>query len=374
MKRLICGLLIIGCIVALLTGCTANQANNQNSLSELLTVTELRWEEGTLSMIQWGAAAPRVFHLSNGTLIAGCELAGAIITMISYDNGQTWGEEADATFYWDLVCANVNFYQYGDQLLMAYRAVGYTTEGFYSSLQVSVSTDNGKSWKEHSTIAENLETSGEFHGVWEPYLGILNGELTCFYANDSRSITKLQNIEYKVWRDGEWADRTIVSKGSAHNSRDGMPVWMQLKNGTYVCIIESSKYRNKGNPFILQLLWSADGVTWSKPVDIYRPKTTGSKAAAPGIVELPNGQLVISFQTDEDVEVKGDQTSVMKTIISDGSDVGYLTAESFTPAESVFGEADGGVSNWSGLHYHDGYLYAAAGTRYGAMGMILPVA
>ena len=81
--------------------------------------------------------------------------------------------------------------------------------------------------------------------------------------------------------------------------------------------------------------------------------------------------IIISFQTDEDVQTKGDQTSVMKTIISDGTDIHSLTAASFSMPESVFAEADGGVSNWSGLYYQGGYLYAAAGTLYGATVNIL---
>ena len=324
------------------------------------------WENGDVTVIRAFSWGPRVYTTSDGALIAGYETSEGIKTMISADHGKTWDHEAQASFRPDKTCANVNFFEYGGILYLAYRATGDQDDGFYTSLQVSCSEDLGKSWRRHSTVCEYLEKRHSFKGVWEPYLGVIDGALVCFYANDSTKVTSRQNIESLTWNGTEWTDRQIISKGVKHKSRDGMPVWISLSGGGYALVIESSRYADSGHPFVLQLLYSEDGKTWSEPADVYIPTAYGSKAGAPGIAELPTGQIVISFQTDEDATVKGDTTSIMKSIISDGTAVSELTAGNFSPSDSVFGTPDGESSIWSGIHYHGGYLYAAAGTKYGS--------
>ena len=283
--------------------------------------------------------------------------------MISTDNGNTWVNSRKASFKDNLDCANINFYAYQGNLYMAYRATGTVSGKFQTYLEVSISYDNGNSWQHHSEIA-HYQNSGTY-GVWEPYLGVLNNKLTCFYANDSRNITIYQNIEYLVWNGTSWSNRTIISNGKKHKSRDGMPVWTRLSNGYYIAVIESSKYGST-NPFVIQALVSSDGVNWSEPVDVYIPKTKKSKAAAPGIVELPTKQIVISFQTDEDKSNKGDQYSVQKTITSttDINDIvnaiksGTSITNKFSQSDDVF---KGSSTTWGGIYYKNNWLYIAAG-------------
>ncbi len=337
------------------------------------SLVEFFWRDAQESLIAPSSWGPRVYTLSNGTLIAGAETSGGIRIFFSVNNGATWRSGKIASFRPELACANVNFFEHGGALYLAYRATGQTEAGFYTSLQVSVSSDFGKTWKEHSTVCEYTEKSGATRGVWEPCLGLLNDKLTCFYANDSTLVTSMQNIEYMTWDKNCWKDRTVVSEGAKHDSRDGMPVWTRLLSGDYVCVIESSKYRDNGHPFIIQLMFSQDGKIWSEPVDIYTAATNGSKAGAPGIIELPTGQIVISFQTDEDATVKGDSTSVMKTIISDGTDVRHIRASCFTSSDSVFDTPDGEGSVWTGIWYHGGFLYAAAGTSRGSSLKVLNI-
>ncbi len=324
------------------------------------------WKDGKKSVIKSGTWAPRVYTLSSGELIAGYETSSGIKTMISADNGRSWKAEAAASFAPDKNCANVNFFASGGRLYMAYRAIGDTTDGYYTSLRVSVSDDLGRSWEHHSTVCEYIEPSHKFKGVWEPCLGEIDGKLTCFYANDFPSVTSMQNIESLTWTGSDWSDRLVVSDGKSHDSRDGMPVWIRLADGTYAMVIESSHSRISGHPFVIRLMFSDDGKKWSAPRTVYIPVTAGSKAGAPGIAELPTGQLVISFQTDEDASTKGDSTSVMKTVISDGTEYRKLGTSNFSASDNVFGTPDGESSAWTGIWYCDGYLYAAAGTRSGS--------
>lgn len=348
---------------------TEQETRDEQSVTETPEETEnvsFRWKDAEKSVIKTSSWGPRVYTTNNGILIAGYETLNGIRTRISEDNGQTWQEATDASFRPDKTCANVNFFEWEGRLYLAYRATGEQEDGIYTSLQVSVSEDHGKSWAHHSTIAEYLEKDRLYKGVWEPYLGEIDGRLTCFYANDFPELTPRQNIESLTWNGEKWADRQIISSGMEHDSRDGMPVWTKLSDGGYALAIESTRYRDSGHPFVIQLLYSNDGKRWSEPVDVYIPKTEGSKAGAPGIAELPSGQLVISFQTDEDASEKGDATSVMKTIVSNGTPVPYLRTENFTAADNVFDTPDGENSIWSGIWYADGYLYATASTMVGS--------
>ena len=327
----------------------------------IMPMIDFKWKDGTISVISGGAWGPRVYTMSNGELIAGYETSSGIKTAISQNNAKLWKFQASASFRPQNSCANVNFYEFEGKIYMSYRATGGSSKS-YTSLQVSVSEDFGRTWKHHSTIAEYDEDGG----VWEPCLGEIDGKLTVFYACDARSVTSRQNIESKTWDGSKWTKRTIISNGEKHNSRDGMPVWIRLSTGTYICVIESQKYAGSGHPFIIQYLTSEDGKKWSEPVDAYIPTTNGSKAGAPGIIELSTGQVVISFQTDEDATQKGDRTSVMKTITSKVSDLSKFKLRNFTASDNVFATPDGEGSTWSGIWYYDGWLYAAAGTREGA--------
>jgi|GEM_PF-1586141 len=328
------------------------------------SLIEFTWADGTISVIARPAWGPRVYTMSNGNLIAGYETSQGIKTMISINNAKNWKSEEQASFFPSRSCANVNFFELDGKVYLAYRATGSQADGSYTSLQVSVSEDFGKSWKHHSTIVENVSNNGR--GVWEPCLGEINGVLTVLFADERN--TGLQNISMMKYNEssGNWGGFKVISDGNSHNSRDGMPVWIKLSGGDYACVIESSRLSGNGYPFIIQLLYSEDGDNWSEPVDIYRPTTRTSKAGAPGIAELPTGQIVVSFQTDEDQSEKGDKTSVMKTIISNGKKVSSLRASSFTESDNVFGTPDGEGSIWTGIWYADGYLYAAAGTSSGA--------
>ena len=246
---------------------------------------------------------------------------------------------------------------------MAYRATSGCDDNknkCYTSLNVNVSNDEGLSWKYHSKIIENtMSSKRENRGYWEPYLGLINNNLTVFYANDSKS-SNWQNIESLTWNGSSWTNKQIISNGKSHNSRDGMPVWTRLSNGTYALVMESSKYR-RNHPFVIQLLTSKDGVKWSNPKDIYIPNSKGSKASAPGLVELPNGQLVVSFQTDEDSNKKGDIYSICKTIYSDGTNIELVTKNNFSKSETVFTTTSG---MWPAIHYNNNWLYVAGGDKF----------
>ena len=320
------------------------------------------WNTIKQTVILPHAASPRIYRLKNGSLIAAAETKCGIRVFTTEDDGLTWLDAGPGSFTPDLACANPEFFELPDgQVLLAHRAVGKRENGFYTSIRVNVG--DGKSFRPHSVVTEYTEADGGFRGVWEPCLGLLNGMLTCFYANDATSVTPLQNIEYMQWDGHRWGNRAIVCNGVKHDSRDGMPVWIPLSSGGYALVIESTHLRNEAgkHPFVIQLLRSGDGRAWTEPVDIYIPKTDCSKAGAPWIAEMPDGRLVVSFQTDEDKAVKGDRTSVMKTMLSDPH------RDSFGPAETVFEVPDDAGALWTAVYTDGRELFASAGTPDGAV-------
>ena len=321
-----------------------------------------------------GPTYPRLYKLKDGTLILGVD--GRCYR--STDDGRSWkgaydyrkeyvvkGEDGKN---YTLSCANTAFHQLEDgTLLVAYRATGYITSDqsvFCTRIIVSESKDGGKTWDFHSMMCEYIDDEPDFSGVWEPHFGTIDGVLTCFYANDSHSVIEApyQHIEYLQWIDGEWTNRTIVSNGVKHESRDGMPVWQQLSNGKYVCVIEG--WVPNGVTLSVQLLWSDDGVNWSEPVIIYRAKN--GSCGAPYVVELPTGQLLVTFQTNENFE--GDthhEEAIMHMILSDGTPVEYITAENFSAPENSFNIEPGEYGLWNCAYISDKYLYIGTDTNDG---------
>lgn len=322
-----------------------------------------KWEEGELIDTGIGGGYPRLYTLADGTMLLGYD---GMYVAKSSDDGSTWGEAVHASQDY-AGTANANFFQTEDgTIYLGFRSTGHRDDGsFYSSIQISSSTDNAQTWQHHSTVYENVEESGVFKGVWEPHLGMMNGRLTCFYANDSTSITAYQNIEYKQWNEetGVWTDRTIVCNGGEHQSRDGMPVWLQASTGEYVCVIEAFDKDNEDR-FAIKLTYSEDGRTWSEPVTVMRPKAFGSVCAAPGIIELPTGQFMVSCQTNE--LVNGEDCFNMSTVISDGAPVKELTEASFGEHDYPYYDSDAAIytSMWNGMHINDSYIYTSSITGH----------
>ena len=334
----------------------------------------LHWNTIPQTVIRPHAASPRVCRLRSGTLIAAAETGEGIRVFSTDNDGLTWRDAGPGSFTPELSCANPEFFELPDgEVLLAHRAIGKREDGFYTSIRVNVG--DGVTFRPHSVVTEYTEADGGFRGVWEPCLGMLDGVLTCFYANDSTSVTPQQNIEYLQWDGKAWGNRTVVCDGVKHDSRDGMPVWIPLSSGGYALVIESTHLRNGAgrHPFVIQLLYSRDGREWTEPADVFIPSTEGSKAGAPWIAELLDGRLVVSLQTDEDRAVKGDRTSVMKTVISDGTPADRLDASHFSAAETVFDVPEDAGALWTAVYTDGRELFASAGTPDGAVLKRVPV-
>ena len=362
----------------------------------------LNFDLNNVIQISFFGAYPRLYILNDGTWLCGFD-TGKIYVTRSSDMGNTWSEPVLASLHDEYACANVAFYQFDNgDILCAYRALGKDKKEMHCTL----SKDGGLSWEYHSTIEDNYRTALELGktiedakealknepriGFYEPHFGIINNKLTVMYADDfSPMLTNVrgdialnyetQCIVSRTWNEimKTWENRQIVLDGTIPKvsgineySRDGMSVFDQLSDGTYVLVIEGTYRRTEqygNNPFIILLSYSKDGINWSDPVEVYVPKGNGTKAGAPFLCVTSDDRIIISFQTDEDSYEHGkgigDSVSIMKTIISDGTNVENITIDNFSEAVNVFDLCPGDLSNWNGMYIHNDVLYCVSGIR-----------
>lgn len=317
---------------------------------------EISWDAGIVKEISADGTSPCLISLDDNSLLAAYRTADGIVTVRSTDDGSTWSEPKTASFFAGQTCDDVSLYCDSGTVYLAYRVSGNNGNVYASSLQVSVSYDRGNTWSSHSTVCESVSTDGTQTGVSDPCLGMLNGVLTCFYANAAESAS--QNVEYMSFNGGVWKQHTVLVDGEANGAREGNPVWTQLKSGTYVCLFESKSLTETDAPCVIQMIYSDNASTWSSPTTLCRAETSGCMAACPGIAEVTNGQIVISFLTDEDSAESGENHCIMKTMISDGSSPASLSEEHFFTAENVFGASDLTPTAETGIYYHNGTIYA----------------
>jgi hypothetical protein len=348
--------------------------------------SHLQWDENIISVCSYDSGEvcyPRLYTLDNGTILCGytkfsSDSCSEIQILKSDDNGLTWSDSpVTASQYPQYNCDNVNFLQLknGD-ILLAYRAIKRTADSTYTSLRVSISYDNAETWQDHSLIAEY--TNSAFKGVWEPHMGYIGDKIAVFYANDSIGSDGVthdwqQNIEYRIFENGKWEDRHIASDGNLTDSRDGMPVWCQLYDGSYAMVIEGTKSADNKkieNGMFIKLMLSKDGLEWdtNKAIDIYYPKDMTRTAGAPYIVLLPDGRIAVSFQTDEDSSEIGnlanDSGFKMKVMVS-AFPVTYPTKIiQFTQCEIPFNTPENYNSVWNSMAVNKGYLFTCTSTNY----------
>ena len=352
----------------------------------------LQWKKDNITVYSSvnGAYYPRIIKLDNGTLLCGFTTSDnlsktAVKVLASNDGGNSWSDElVIASCNPEYNCDNANFIQLenGD-LLLAYRAVLTHNDKTYTSLRTSVSHDNGKTWSAHSLIVEY--TNQLFKGVWEPHLFFIGDTLAVFYANDSLINNGdlkdwQQNIEYRLFENGAWSEKHIVSSGVETNSRDGMPVLCRLLDGSYALVVEGTKstsLKNIKNGMFIKLMISKDGLNWDaqKAINIYYPEDSSRSAGAPGITCLPDGRIAVSFQTDEDCAGVGSipegKGYTMKVMVSSRPVTSLTKRIVFSSPEEPFEMPDDKYALWSAVFCIDNELIAATCTNLNGNSILL---
>lgn len=318
---------------------TILENTEDKNMDELIQAQPIQWEGNNISVGNGGYA--RMCELPDGNVACVYSAGGYIKYVTSSDGCKSWNTPTNVIKIdktpngqsISLANANIAVMNNGD-LMVAFRAhtagSGYTE--FYSSIRFCISKDNGKTWSTDSIVAENIHTGSEFTGFWEPHMiYIKDGKLAMYYASDCiggtakdypfvKSMT-YQHIIMHIYDEqtGTFGAPIIASNGENHNSRDGMPVVCELSDGSYAMVIESSVMRGKYS-FIIQLLLSQDGITWSDPITVFSPTVNNNYAGAPFIVCLDDGRIAISCQATQDSGTSNSNSAVhnstMNVIVS----------------------------------------------------------
>lgn len=362
---------------------------------------------------------PRLYQLSDywdNKWLLGSD-SGVIMCRTSLDKGLTWGKSIRVSEMPSYSCANVDFFELPNHdIICSYRAIGKNSQQYNRKLHFSISYDGGENWIDGGDIVDNYTLGEEFGkseelvtstmsiegrlGFFEPFVGLINNVPTVMYADDftpgllkpmGASISLNYKTQYLVTQTydmdtNSWSqERKIIMDGSknksptgsdlkARISRDGMPVFDRMSDGTYVMVFEGTYRDNdyyyltdetltESHPFEILMSYSKDGENWSNPVEIYTPHNNLSKSSAPYICVTEDDQLVISFQTDEDAvpNYVGDAYSVMKVIISKpGISIENINKDSFYAVTNVNNTPVGGSSLWNGMMIVDDILYTCS--------------
>lgn len=395
--------------------------------------------DGAGTQVTDGGGYPRLYALKDGTWLCGYDV-GRIMVSRSSNNGQTWSAPTQISpeKFNDYNCANVSFYQLDNgDILCSYRVQkdfgSVNAEGklFMRDIHTSISHDNGYTWEYLSLVCGSYNFKNEVTahvditgksfsdvneitqaygaaGMFEPFMGVINGEVVCWYADDITPMLEAQrtgSTQAETWRlnyetqyicqktlnqaTGQWENRRIIHDGTvvkscadgiSDYSRDGMPVFAKLNlpehEGWYVSVIEGTyRRRNEWGNHDFEILMSLskdNGQTWSTPKEVYVPHYDHTKASAPYVCVTEDDRLIISFQTEEDCRMVGlldgrhpDAVSVMKVIISDGTPVDKITGpENFYDAVNPFNAPPGSCASWNGMMLVGDEIWCCTGSNY----------
>ncbi|PIL35382.1 hypothetical protein GSI_02108 [Ganoderma sinense ZZ0214-1] len=312
-------------------------------------------------------AYPRVTALADGSLLASyTAFSGSTKTLTvvrSTDGGSTfsaWGAIASGTGDLD----NTFLLQLPNgHVVAAFRNHDLGADGSptYYRITACVSADGGKTWAFLSQVAERAATATN-NGLWEPFMRLSSsGAIQVYYASENSGAD--QDILMKTSTDNgaTWPTTTTTVAGGTTTGRDGMPGCATFNDGAakLMCVFETTEGHSDGTFSVKSVVSPDDGQTWGTRSQVFVPSGSGNNAGAPQIVATPDGNLVVSFMTDEDTSAHNWPNSGVAFKIVTGTPVatgnwGHKTT------------VTGPQSDWPGLFTKsDGSVFGCVGASAG---------
>ncbi len=330
-----------------------------------------------------GSAYARMYVLQDGRMICAWPSTNngqrCMKAVFSEDDGLTWGE-TKILFYGEdptKTLANVDIIQLeSGRVLIAYRSNDKEASGGYSSIRIHASDDNCQSFYPHSIVCELQQDGledGVSWGLWEPDFCYVNGKLTCFFAVGKTVYEQpiIPSTDIFEWDETaeKWVRASYTSDDTRKSDRNGMPIADKLSAGGYLMSVETKRfYAETGSNLLPYLLYSADGAHWEGVTGCFFPGNT-AWGGAPYWVELPDGRIVVAFQTEEDVvgselDTNDDKSRKTKIVMTKkGVDISKARSSDWTESYDPFGITAGKFGNWPGMLIHNGYLYIYTSTN-----------
>jgi len=242
-----------------------------------------------------------------------------LVCFVSAYEGKTWTPSGtiatDPDRRTDLGDGNIVAGQNG-KLFAVYRH-NHHGPGFEKpdyAIEVSTSTDGGKTWTKDSEVASSRpEGPGPSRGLWSPYLFLTRtGDLQCYFDDEETPARNKfpghQWLTMKTYSRSRHAWTNPVCVARSHDpvllSRDGMASVVETEPGHLLCAFESVQ-TSPPHAGLIRMVTSLDGgQSWSWTPEerkvLYEPRDVRFHAFAPSILALPHGQLIALFATNED--------------------------------------------------------------------------
>jgi len=200
----------------------------------------------------------------------------------------------------------------GNELWFSYRDNQVRSNVF--SIRVATSTDDGMTWKPHSTVAMS---SGARQGLWASHLFTLgNGRVLCTFDDEGtpyRQYPGHQWLTGLVWNSTtrKWDSPRTVSRAhnASHLSRDGMPSIVRLDkspDGPLGCALETVTTTSEHASQIMFVTSTDNGKRWSwqdaERTVIFRSEKPRYAAYSPWLTKLSNGTLACVFTSNDRAE------------------------------------------------------------------------
>jgi hypothetical protein len=254
-----------------------------------------------------------MIKLQDGRLLAVAEAGGGISVKFGSNNGSVWDSQRLIASPPERVSYAVpDVIQLSDGTILV--GINPRPRSPYSEdrrfgIRVVRSTDNGATWSEPYFVFDARHTFND--GCWEPaFLELPSGEVQCYFANENEYTgSNEQNISMcRSFDKGiTWSNPVMICYRPGY--RDGMPVPILLKDQSHiVVIIEDNGWPGRGNFAAttvrnsLQDNWTNGYIGAVSPFRKMIFETTPPAnivSAAPYIRQLPNGETVASYQTNE---------------------------------------------------------------------------
>lgn len=292
---------------------------HNKAICQEMSITEgvrIAWDYSSMQQIAEKGGYPRLTRLKDSTLIVIYETrTGNIHLKKSIDNGITWSapEEVFSKFVYasldgkstvvNIANPEIKQLQNGDIIIACnYRPVKAEIAPY--TIVIRRSLDNAKTW----LSPQNLYTAAPrfVDGCWEPsFLQLPNGELQVYFANenpykksDEQEISMVSSLDNGI----TWS-QNLKTVSFRKDRRDGMPV-PQIIGDEIVMIIEDNNI-DRFKPYTVRTKISDN---WSKPVlanssnrdySLVKHVQDSIYMGAPYFIKLPNGETLISYQTNE---------------------------------------------------------------------------
>ncbi|WP_407425844.1 sialidase family protein [Arcticibacter sp.] len=278
--------------------------------------TRIAWDYSSMMQLADRGGYPRFARLHDSSIIVIYETSrGSIHLKRSSDEGGTWTAptEVFSQFVYTSLegksvivnTANPELKQLknGDLIIACnYRPSAPEVAPF--SIVIRRSTDNGKTWLPPQSL---YSAAPRFiDGCWEPaFLQLPNGELQVYFANenpyqrsDEQEISMISSNDNGI----TWTKK-IKTISFRAGRRDGMPVPV-LVGDEIVVSIEDNKI-GQFKPYTVRTSISDN---WREPVlanshsrnyALAEPVSDSVYMGAPYLIQLPNGETLLSYQTNE---------------------------------------------------------------------------